>query len=409
MPARGANVVDIAQPRGELGDVLEGGHRQERLADIVLTSRARALFERILQENRSRERLEQFSVSPRRKLLFHGPPGCGKTLGASVLAGEMGLPLMTVRLDSVFSRFLGATANHLRAIFGEMPRRPGIYLFDEFDSIAKARGDSQDVGEMNRIVTAFLQLIDSDTSNSIVIAATNHAELLDRAIFRRFDVIVPFSLPTASQIEATLKLRLGAFDSPCLVLEGGVRVGAGHELRGCREIRPTTPFAAWPSLVETSSRWRTSRRRSGVLSIVRPNGGARSAETHGQSGVPAHSREHLQDGLLPVAPGRAGCRDPPSAPQPEKAQRSTHRAARCTSRPRATATPGATRPGSHARGGRRRAQGDLRPGANTLGRRRWGRACAWRDGGRHGASRREGARIEPTSSKDSTPTPTTPR
>jgi SpoVK/Ycf46/Vps4 family AAA+-type ATPase len=218
MPARGANVVDIAQPRGELGDVLEGGHRQERLADIVLASRTRALFERVLQENRSRERLEQFSVSPRRKLLFHGPPGCGKTLGASVLAGEMGLPLMTVRLDSVFSRFLGATANHLRAIFAEMPRRPGIYLFDEFDSIAKARGDSQDVGEMNRIVTAFLQLIDSDASNSIVVAATNHAELLDRAIFRRFDVIVPFSLPTATQIEATLELRLGAFDLPASFL-----------------------------------------------------------------------------------------------------------------------------------------------------------------------------------------------
>jgi len=214
MPARGASVVDIAQPRGELGDVLEGGHREERLNDIVLSAKARALFERILQENRSRERLERFSVSPRRKLLFHGPPGCGKTLGASVLAGEMGLPLMTVRLDSVFSRFLGATANHLRAIFAEMPRRPGIYLFDEFDSIAKARGDSQDVGEMNRIVTAFLQLIDSDASNSIVIAATNHAELLDRAIFRRFDVIIPFALPTAAQIEATLKLRLGAFDLP---------------------------------------------------------------------------------------------------------------------------------------------------------------------------------------------------
>jgi SpoVK/Ycf46/Vps4 family AAA+-type ATPase len=219
MPTRRANVVDIAQPRGELGDVLEGGHREERLTDIVLTVKSRALFERILQENRSRERLERFSVAPRRKLLFHGPPGCGKTLGAAVLAGEMGLPLMTVRLDSVFSRFLGATANHLRAIFAEMPRRPGVYLFDEFDSVAKARGDSQDVGEMNRIVTAFLQLIDSDASNSLVIAATNHAELLDRAIFRRFDVVVPFALPTADQIEATLRLRLRAFDLPTSFLK----------------------------------------------------------------------------------------------------------------------------------------------------------------------------------------------
>ena len=214
LPSRRSTVVDIAAPRGELGDVLDGGYRQERLADIVLTDKAHALFERVLQENRSREKLERFGVAPRRKILFHGPPGCGKTLGAGVLAGEMGLPLMTVRLDALFSRFLGATATHLRAIFAEMPRRPGIYLFDEFDAVAKARGDSHDVGEMNRIVTAFLQLIDADRSNSIVIAATNHAELLDRAIFRRFDLIVPFALPTSHQIEAMLKLRLGAFDLP---------------------------------------------------------------------------------------------------------------------------------------------------------------------------------------------------
>lgn len=147
-------------------------------------------------------------MSPRRRLLFHGAPGCGKTLAAAVLAGEMALPLMTVRFDALFSRFLGATAVQLRAIFAEMPRRPGVYLFDEFDSVAKARGDSQDVGEMNRVVTAFLQLVDADMSGSILVAATNHVELLDRAVFRRFDVIVPFDNPTREQIAALLKLRL---------------------------------------------------------------------------------------------------------------------------------------------------------------------------------------------------------
>src|SRR6185436_12063445 len=130
----------------------------------------------------------------------HGAPGCGKTLAAAVLAGEMGLLLMTVRFDALFSRFLGATAVQLRAIFAEMPRRPGVYLFDEFDSVAKARGDSQDVGEMNRVVTAFLQLVDADVSGSILVAATNHVELLDRAVFRRFDVIVPFEKPTREQL-----------------------------------------------------------------------------------------------------------------------------------------------------------------------------------------------------------------
>jgi SpoVK/Ycf46/Vps4 family AAA+-type ATPase len=203
-------VVDIASPRGELADLLEAGHRDERLRDIVLRDDAKALLLRVISENRSRSRLERFGVGPRRRLLFQGPPGCGKTLAAAVLAGEMGLPLMTVRLDALFSRFLGATAVQLRAIFTEMPRRPGVYLFDEFDAVAKARGDSQDVGEMNRVVTAFLQLVDADVSGSILVAATNHVELLDRAVFRRFDVIVPFEKPTHEQLVQLLLLRLSA-------------------------------------------------------------------------------------------------------------------------------------------------------------------------------------------------------
>jgi SpoVK/Ycf46/Vps4 family AAA+-type ATPase len=214
MPATSARrtgpVVDIAQPRGELADILEGGHRDERLRDIVLRDAVRELLLRVIEENRSRGRLERFGVTPRRRLLFHGPPGCGKTLAAAVLAGEMGLPLMTVRFDALFSRFLGSTALQLRAIFAEMPRRPGVYLFDEFDAVAKARGDSQDVGEMNRVVTAFLQLVDADVSGSIVVAATNHVELLDRAVFRRFDVMVPFEKPTQDAIASLLTLRLGA-------------------------------------------------------------------------------------------------------------------------------------------------------------------------------------------------------
>jgi SpoVK/Ycf46/Vps4 family AAA+-type ATPase len=204
-----APVIDIAAPRGELADLLEGGHRDERLRDIVLRPDVRDLLLRVISENRSRGRLERFGVSPRRRLLLHGAPGCGKTLAAAVLAGEMGLPLMTVRFDALFSRFLGATAVQLRAIFAEMPRRPGVYLFDEFDSVAKARGDSQDVGEMNRVVTAFLQLVDADVSGSILVAATNHVELLDRAVFRRFDVIVPFDKPTRQQLLDLLLLRLG--------------------------------------------------------------------------------------------------------------------------------------------------------------------------------------------------------
>lgn len=207
-----AKLVDIAQPRGPLADILDGGHRRERLSDIVLTADSRAELERVILENRSRPRLESFGVVPRRRLLFHGPPGCGKTLAASVMAGELGIPLITVRFDALFSRFLGATANHLRAIFAEMPRRPGVYLFDEFDAVAKARGHGQDVGEMQRIVTSFLQLLDSDRSHSVLIAATNHSELLDRAVFRRFDLLLHFGRPTQAGLTKLLSHRLAAFE-----------------------------------------------------------------------------------------------------------------------------------------------------------------------------------------------------
>ncbi len=215
MPPMGAqpprHVVDIATPRGDLADILEGGHRDERMRDIVLPPPVRELLQRVLKENKSRHRLEQFGVPPRRRVLLYGPPGCGKTLTAAVLAGEMGLPLMSVRLDALFSRFLGATAVQLRAIFEEMPRRPGVYLFDEFDSVAKARGDSQDVGEMNRVVTAFLQLVDADPSAGLIIAATNHVELLDRAMFRRFDVVVELQKPDEAQLAQLMLLRLSSF------------------------------------------------------------------------------------------------------------------------------------------------------------------------------------------------------
>jgi SpoVK/Ycf46/Vps4 family AAA+-type ATPase len=204
-------IVDIAQPRGDLAELLEGSHRSERFKGIVLSDDTAQVLERIVLENRERASLQGWGVQPRRKLLFFGPPGCGKTLAASVLAGELGMPLMTVRFDALFSRFLGATANHLRLIFQEMPKRPGVYFFDEFDAVAKKRGDLQDVGEMRRIVTSFLQLLDADRSASLLIAATNHVDLLDHAVFRRFDATVAFNKPNRAQLVALLRLKLARF------------------------------------------------------------------------------------------------------------------------------------------------------------------------------------------------------
>jgi len=206
--------INIGRPPRDLAGLLEGGYVDVRLREVVLTQEAKQTLLRVISENRQRAKLESWGVQPSRKLLFYGPPGCGKTLTAQALAGELGIPAMTLRIDALFSRYLGETAAHLKAVFDEMPRRPAVYLFDEFDAIGKVRGDAHDVGELRRVVVSFLQLLDSDRSPSLVIAATNDEAILDPALFRRFDVLQHFGLPSAEKLEELIDLRLAAFDLP---------------------------------------------------------------------------------------------------------------------------------------------------------------------------------------------------
>ena len=233
------NAVSIARPKGELSDLVEGGYRDERLRDIVLNKDSREELDRIIVENRKRATLQQFGVGATRRLLFFGPPGCGKTLAAKVLAGELGLPLMTVRFDALFSKFLGATATHLRSIFEEMPRRPAVYFFDEFDALGKHRGDNSDVGEIKRVVSSFLQLMDADKSHSLIIAATNFETVLDKAIIRRFDTVLPYPLPCEGQLEAMITLRLSGFDLGKEVIHRAATCAKGFSFaeaaRGCED------------------------------------------------------------------------------------------------------------------------------------------------------------------------------
>lgn len=147
------------------------------------------------------------TLEPRRRLLFHGPPGCGKTLAAAVLAGELGLPLLRVRIETLFSRYLGQTAALLSAVFEEMHRVRGVYLFDEFDALGRQRFAANDVGEASRVVSTFLQLLDADDSGAIIVAATNGAGEIDHAAFRRFDDVALAPLPAADAIGKLLRLR----------------------------------------------------------------------------------------------------------------------------------------------------------------------------------------------------------
>ena len=198
----------ISKPRGELADLLTVSYPKARLTDMVLHTELEQQLERIILEQRHAAEILSHGLQPRRKLLLVGPPGTGKTMTASVLAGELGLPLFEVRLDGLITKFMGETAAKLRQIFDSTQHTRGVYFFDEFDAIGSQRGLSNDVGEVRRILNSFLQMIEQDKSHSLIIGATNHPEILDNALFRRFDDLLHYELPDEEQIASTLKGRL---------------------------------------------------------------------------------------------------------------------------------------------------------------------------------------------------------
>ena len=202
------SVVPISRPRGELANLLEASYPKARLGEMVLSDALAGQLQRVIREQRHAGRIVEHGLAPRRKLLLTGPPGTGKTLTGFVLAGELGLPLLQVRLDGLITKFMGETAAKLRQIFDATSKTRGIYFFDEFDAIGSQRGLTNDVGEVRRVLNSFLQMIEQDRSHSLVVAATNHSEILDQALFRRFDDILHYGLPDKAQIAKLLKTRL---------------------------------------------------------------------------------------------------------------------------------------------------------------------------------------------------------
>jgi len=146
-------------------------------------------IKRVLLEQTQRDKIRHHGFAPMRKLLLIGPPGTGKTMTAAVLAGETALPLLTIQLDALITKYMGETAAKLRMVFDAIEQTRGVYLFDEFDALGGRRAERNDVGEIRRVLNSFLQFLERDESDSLVIAATNHPELLDRALFRRFDAM----------------------------------------------------------------------------------------------------------------------------------------------------------------------------------------------------------------------------
>jgi SpoVK/Ycf46/Vps4 family AAA+-type ATPase len=206
--------VPIGRPRGDLASLLAVSYPKLRIKDMVLSPVLRGQLLRVIKEQRHAAAILEHGLSPRRKLLLVGAPGTGKTMTGSVLAGELGLPLFQVRLDGLLTKFMGETAAKLRLIFDASEVTRGVYFFDEFDAIGSQRGLTNDVGEIRRVLNSFLQMIEQDQSHSLIVAATNHPEILDYALLRRFDDVLHYALPTGGQIADLLKARLALLAAP---------------------------------------------------------------------------------------------------------------------------------------------------------------------------------------------------
>ncbi|MBV8468600.1 MAG: ATP-binding protein [Burkholderiaceae bacterium] len=225
--AHASAVVPLARPKGELAGLLTVSYPSKLLADMVLSPTVEAPLNRVLKEQRHLVKLRSHGLYPRRKLLLVGPSGTGKTLTAAALAGELRIPLFVVRLDALITKFMGETAAKLRQVFDAVSATRGVYFFDEFDAIGSQRGLSNDVGEIRRILNSFLLMIEQDDSDSVVVAATNHPEILDEALFRRFDDVIEYHAPSEEEIEALLKLRLSGFLSSTISLRKLVDAAQG--------------------------------------------------------------------------------------------------------------------------------------------------------------------------------------
>ena len=204
--------LPMARPSGELAGLVVASYPAIRLSDMVLSDLVRSRLEEIIHQQRHRDLLHSHGLSPKRKLLLVGPPGCGKTMTASVLASESDMPLFFVQLHALITRYMGETAAKLYLIFDAMSETRGVYLFDEFDAIGATRTAGNDVGEIRRVLNSFLQFLERDDSESLIVAATNFGDLLDDALFRRFDDVINYELPDKGMVRRLIQNRLSAFE-----------------------------------------------------------------------------------------------------------------------------------------------------------------------------------------------------
>lgn len=176
--------------------------------DIILPDSLTLKLDDFIESIKYREKMQKMGLEVASSLLLYGPPGCGKTSLAHYISNKLQLPLVTARLDTMVSSLLGNTAKNLRSIFDFAKKKPCILFLDEFDAIAKARDDQHELGELKRVVNSLLQNIDDFSKDNILIAATNHHNLLDAAVWRRFSTIIEVPKPTSEEIAKLMNLFL---------------------------------------------------------------------------------------------------------------------------------------------------------------------------------------------------------
>lgn len=220
-------LIDVQMPNVNINELILSVETEEQVNKIII-------------EFKNRNKLHSFGIDNRRKLLLEGPPGTGKTMTASVIASQLNLPLYTIRLDKVISRFLGETSKKLNEVFETISSNIGVYLFDEFDAIGSDRNLDNEIGEMRRILNSYLQFLENDNSQSLVFAATNDKNILDPALFRRFDDVIHYDFPDEKQIKEIYSRKLSSYTGRNVIDDSIVEysIGLSHAevIKVCEEV-----------------------------------------------------------------------------------------------------------------------------------------------------------------------------
>ncbi|GAA4969827.1 ATP-binding protein [Kineococcus glutinatus] len=246
-PSTPAGAAAVLQPRGELARVLTVEQPTARLTDMALSAEVLRRVQRVLAEQRRQETLRAHGFRPLRKLILAGPAGTGKTMTAAVLAGELQLPLLSVRLDALADAPAEEAADRLRLVFDLMGQARGVYLFDDVDVLVQTTAEGAAGGRPTGLLCTFLTFVDEDASPSPLVVTTNRQQLLDRNVLRRFDALVQYLLPSTGVVHEIVQGRLRTFDLTAVEWPriASTASGLSHE-----EITAAADLAAKQSLLE---------------------------------------------------------------------------------------------------------------------------------------------------------------